>query len=102
MLRSFGAASLDGIAWSRVRFPRGHRRFVDVGALFSAEMPEISRFLGIVIGMFFSEHGLPHFHAVYGEYKNIVEIDSGRVRGDFPAAGYFADTDTLYIEFRGR
>jgi hypothetical protein len=24
-------------------------------------MPEISRFLGIVIGMFFNEHGLPHF-----------------------------------------
>jgi hypothetical protein len=31
-------------------------------------MPEISRFLGIVIGMFYSEHGVPHFHAVYGEH----------------------------------
>jgi hypothetical protein len=31
-------------------------------------MPEISRFLGIVIGMFFNEHGLPQFHAVYGEH----------------------------------
>ncbi len=30
-------------------------------------MPEISRFLGIVIGMFYREHGVPHFHAVYGE-----------------------------------
>jgi Domain of unknown function (DUF4160) len=47
-------------------------------------MPEISRFLGIVIGMFYSEHGLPHFHAVYGEYRITVEIESGRVRGDFP------------------
>jgi hypothetical protein len=36
-------------------------------------MPEISRFLGIVIGMFFNEHGLPHFHAVYGEHKMTVE-----------------------------
>jgi len=27
-------------------------------------MPEISRFLGIVVGMFFNEHGVPHFHAV--------------------------------------
>jgi len=26
-------------------------------------MPEISRFLGIVIGMFYREHGLPHFQA---------------------------------------
>jgi hypothetical protein len=28
------------------------------------DMPEISRFLGIVIGMFFNEHGAAHFHAV--------------------------------------
>jgi hypothetical protein len=47
-------------------------------------MPEISRFLGIVIGMFFNEHGPPHFHAVYGEYKITVEIESGHVRGWFP------------------
>lgn len=49
-----------------------------------SSMPEISRFLGIVIGMFFSEHGLPHFHAVYGEHKITVEIESGTVQGDFP------------------
>ena len=47
-------------------------------------MPEISRFLGIVVGMFFSEHGLPHFHAVYGEYKITVEIESGATLGHFP------------------
>jgi uncharacterized protein DUF4160 len=47
-------------------------------------MPEISRFLGIVIGMFFNEHGPPHFHAVYGEHKITVEIQSGHVRGEFP------------------
>lgn len=48
-------------------------------------MPEISRFFGIVIGMFFNEHGPPHFHAVYGEHKITVEIESGHVRGEFPA-----------------
>ena len=47
-------------------------------------MPEISRFLGIVIGMFFNEHGPPHFHAVYGEHKMTVEIESGQIRGEFP------------------
>lgn len=47
-------------------------------------MPEISRFLGIVIGMFFNEHGPPHFHAVYGEHTMTVEIESGKVRGEFP------------------
>jgi len=47
-------------------------------------MPEISRFLGIVIGMFSREHPPPHFHAVYGEYQITVEIQSGIVHGDFP------------------
>ena len=48
-------------------------------------MPEISRFLGIVIGMFYSEHGVPHFHAVYGEHEASVEIETGRVHGHFPS-----------------
>ncbi len=34
--------------------------------------------------MFYSEHGVPHFHAVYGEHKISVEIESGTVHGDFP------------------
>jgi len=47
-------------------------------------MPEISRFLGVVIGMFYSEHGAAHFHAVYGEYEVSIEIESGTVHGEFP------------------
>jgi uncharacterized protein DUF4160 len=47
-------------------------------------VPEISRFLGIVIGMFYREHGVSHFHAVYGEHKITVEIESNTVRGTFP------------------
>jgi len=47
-------------------------------------MPEISRFLGIVIGVFYSDHGVPHFHAIYGEHKISVEIETGTVRGEFP------------------
>ena len=47
-------------------------------------MPEISRFLGIVIGMFYSEHGRPHFHAVYGEQEASIEIDGGVVHGSLP------------------
>ncbi|MEI6244664.1 MAG: DUF4160 domain-containing protein, partial [Acidobacteriota bacterium] len=53
-------------------------------ALFRA-MPEISRFFGIAITMFYSEHGLPHFHARYGAHEVSVEIESGLVRGEFPA-----------------
>jgi hypothetical protein len=47
-------------------------------------MPELSRFLGIVIGMFAREHPPPHFHAVYGEYQITVDIQGGVVHGDFP------------------
>ena len=47
-------------------------------------MPEISRFLGIVIGMFYSEHGVPHFHAVYGQHEISVEVESGKIYGQFP------------------
>jgi hypothetical protein len=32
-------------------------------------MPEISRFYGIVIAMFYGEHNPPHFHARYGKDK---------------------------------
>jgi len=48
-------------------------------------MPEISRFFGIVIGMFYSEHGVPHFHAVYGAREASIEIEGGVVHGEFPA-----------------
>ena len=47
-------------------------------------MPEISRFLGIVIALFYREHGVAHFHAYYGEREVTIEIDSGTVRGSFP------------------
>jgi Domain of unknown function (DUF4160) len=47
-------------------------------------VPEISRFLGIVIAMFYREHGPPHFHAFYGGYRITVEIESGEVTGTFP------------------
>ena len=38
-------------------------------------MPEISRFFGIVIKMFFEDHNPPHFHAFYGEYEVLVDIN---------------------------
>ncbi len=41
-------------------------------------MPEISRFLGIVITMHYKEHLPPHFHAKYGEHR--AEITIGDLR----------------------
>ncbi len=43
-------------------------------------MPEISRFYGIVIKMFYREHNPPHFHAEYGEYKAEIKIKDLGIR----------------------
>jgi hypothetical protein len=47
-------------------------------------MPEISRFLGIVIAMFYNEHVPPHFHARYGEHEATIGIEDGAVDGYLP------------------
>lgn len=48
-------------------------------------MPEISRFFGIVIKMFYNDHRVPHFHAEYGEHKATFAIDSlGLLAGKLP------------------
>lgn len=47
-------------------------------------MPVISRFLGIVIAMYWDDHSPPHFHAKYGEYEITVDIHTGVVAGKFP------------------
>lgn len=49
-------------------------------------MPEISRFLGIIIYMYFNEHNPPHFHAEYNEYKASIAIATlGLVEGRLPS-----------------
>ena len=47
-------------------------------------MPEISRFLGIIIAMFYKDHVPPHFHAKYSDYEITIEIKEGVVNGQFP------------------
>lgn len=48
-------------------------------------MPELSRFLGIVIKMFYSDHNPPHFHAVYGEFAASFSIETLEVlEGELP------------------
>jgi hypothetical protein len=49
-------------------------------------MPEISRFYGIVIYMFLNDHNPPHFHAHYGEFEILVDINNLSVlKGTFPS-----------------
>ncbi len=49
-------------------------------------MPEISRFLGIVISMYFNEHTPPHFHVRYNDYRAVMDIRTLNVLdGTLPA-----------------
>ena len=65
-------------------------------------MPEITRFYGIVIKIFFTkEHNPPHFHAVYGEHNGIFEISTiEMLEGDLPikAQSLVKEWASLYIE----
>ena len=47
-------------------------------------MPEVSRFLGIVVRMHYRDHSPPHLHASYGDYEITVRLDDGVVEGRFP------------------
>lgn len=48
-------------------------------------MPEVSRFFGISIRMYFDDHNPPHFHAIYGGAEAEFGIDPLTVlRGQFP------------------
>ena len=49
-------------------------------------MPELSRFLGIIITMYFNDHSPPHFHVLYNEYDAEIEINNLTVlNGKLPA-----------------
>ncbi|MBR1792536.1 MAG: DUF4160 domain-containing protein [Bacteroidales bacterium] len=47
-------------------------------------MPEISRFYGIIIYMYVDDHNPPHFHVWYNDYKAIIHIKDGCVKGVLP------------------
>ena len=46
-------------------------------------MPEISRFFGIVIRMYFDDHNPPHFHAIYAGNEAQVAIASIAILAGF-------------------
>lgn len=50
-------------------------------------IPEISSFYGIAIATFCApkEHNPPHFHAIYGDYRVVIDIRTAEViKGTFP------------------
>jgi hypothetical protein len=47
-------------------------------------MPEISRFFGIVIRMFYDDHSPPHFHVEHGEHWASITIEDDVISGRLP------------------
>ena len=43
------------------------------------ELPELSRFFGIIIAMYYNDHAPPHFHAKYGGDQASIRIDNGAI-----------------------
>ncbi len=63
-------------------------------------MPELSRFFGIVILMYFRDHPPPHFHARYGEYEAKFSIEDGTIlEGRLPkrAASLVSEWYSLHV-----
>jgi len=51
-------------------------------------MPELSRFYGIVIKMYFDDHDPPHFHAEYAEDQAVIGIEKlAVIAGRLPPRG---------------
>ena len=45
-------------------------------------MPEVSRFFGIIIRMFYDEHNPPHFHAEYSGNKAVFDFQGNIIKGN--------------------
>ena len=52
-------------------------------------MPEISRFYGIIIALYYNEHNPPHFHAYYNDDKAEISIETLEIiAGKLPTRVY--------------
>ena len=62
-------------------------------------MPELSRFLGIVVYMYFNDHNPPHFHVEYGDHRASIAIENLSVlEGGLPSRvlGYVVEWASLH------
>ncbi len=52
-------------------------------------MPEVSRFFGVSIRMYFDDHNPPHFHAIYGGAEAELGIEPiALLHGRFPRRAF--------------
>ena len=64
-------------------------------------MPEICRFYGIVIRLYFDDHPPPHFHAAYGGHEAVVNVQTrSLLAGDLPPRAQTAAVHPLPIDVR--
>lgn len=63
-------------------------------------MPEISRFFGIAIALYYRDHEAPQFCALAGPFTAVVDIETGAVRGRFPprALGLVLEWRERYVK----
>ena len=50
-------------------------------------MPEVTRFFGIVVRMYFSDHDPAHFHAEYGEHEASLKLKRSPSSGESSRGG---------------
>lgn len=61
-------------------------------------MPELCRFYGIIVYMFFNDHNPPHFKVSYGEFEANILIEDGGLLTDLthiyqqPKQGFLSNT----------
>ena len=64
-------------------------------------MPEICRFYGIIIRMFWADHPPPHFHAVYGEYEAVIDILTSEIlEGQLPRRAHSLVSEWINLHNR--
>jgi len=64
-------------------------------------MPEICRFYGIIIRMFWADHPPPHFHAVYGKYEAVIDILTSEIlEGQLPRRAHSLVSEWINLHNR--
>ena len=84
-LESYRLATSPGAVNRHEQAECGYSRLRSRCASVETPMPRISEFYGILIYMYYSDHGPPHFHAMYGRFEAVVAIETaGTLRGSLP------------------